>query len=201
MLGPVKQTPRRFNFHTKIYFRRMQPKSQCPPRKSHSKIWWSGLGAFLGILVIELLNHISPTKDTIFLIGSFGASAVLVYGAPNAELSQPRNLIGGHVLSAIIGVSVAQIQISTHVFDDYIYLTSSLAVALSIICMHYTRTLHPPGGATALIAVLGGEQIQRLGWVYVFCPVGLGAIAMMLIGLIVNNISRNPKRHYPRYWF
>ena len=97
-------------------------------------------------------------------------------------------------------MSIAKLQLSTHCFDDYIFVTSSLAVSISIICMHYTRTLHPPGGATALIAVLGSEQIQHLGWMYILCPVGLGAVAMLLIGLLVNNISKNSKRHYPLYW-
>ena len=80
-LHPKNVIPKNIHIHSKIYLRRMHPKSLCPPRAASSKIWWSGLGAFLGILAIELLNHFSETKDTIFLIGSFGASAVLIYGA------------------------------------------------------------------------------------------------------------------------
>ena len=103
------------------------------------------------------------------LIGSFGASAVLVYGAIKSPLAQPRNLIGGHVLSAIIGVTFYML------LHDQQWLASSLAVATAIAVMHATKTLHPPGGATALIAVIGSPQIHSLGYFYVLMPVGLGA--------------------------
>jgi CBS domain-containing membrane protein len=66
--------------------------------------------------------------------------------------------------------------------------------------MHFTRTLHPPGGATALIAVIGSSQIHQLGYMFVLSPIALGALVMLLIALFVNNLSNNPKRHYPRYW-
>ncbi|HSI77294.1 MAG TPA: HPP family protein, partial [Lunatimonas sp.] len=91
--------------------------------------------------------------ENIFLIGSFGATAVLVYGAIQSPLAQPRNLLGGHILSAIIGVSVYKMM------PEIIWITAPLAVSLSILTMQYTRTLHPPGGATALIAVVGTEKI------------------------------------------
>ena len=80
-------------------------------------------------------------------------------------------------------------------------LACALAVSVSIAVMHLTRTLHPPGGATALIAVIGGDSIQQLGYYYVISPVLLGASIMLLVGLLVNNLSRNPKRHYPVYWW
>lgn len=66
--------------------------------------------------------------------------------------------------------------------------------------MHLTRTLHPPGGATALIAVIGGDSIHALGYRYVVSPVLLGSLLMLLVALLVNNMSANPKRHYPVYW-
>ena len=67
--------------------------------------------------------------------------------------------------------------------------------------MHATRTLHPPGGATALIAVIGSSQIHDLGFMFVVTPIATGALILLLIALAVNNLSRNPKRHYPRYWW
>lgn len=112
-----------------------------------------------------------------------------------AELAQPRNLIGGHLISAVIGVACYQI------LGEQVGLASSLAVSLAIVTMHLTRTLHPPGGATALIAVIGGEKIWELGYFYVISPVLLGAVVILLIGLVVNNLSANPKRHYPVYWY
>ncbi len=133
--------------------------------------------------------------NTIFLVGSFGASAVLIYGVPQSELSQPRNLIGGHILSACIGITVYKY------IPLEISLLSALAVSLSIVLMHFTRTLHPPGGATALIAVIGSSQIHELGYQFVMTPIATGAFILLIIALAVNNMSKNPKRHYPRYWW
>jgi len=180
----------------KNYFSRMKTKGQCPPRKPLRKIIWSSIGAFLGILFIAFLGEIWDNHDTgsLFLIGSFGASAVLIYGAPLVEFSQPRNLIGGHVLSALVGVTVALL------LEENITLAAALAVSSAIAVMHLTRTLHPPGGATALIAVIGGDNIQDLGYWYVVSPVLIGAFLMLLVALSINNLSIDPNRHYPVYW-
>jgi CBS-domain-containing membrane protein len=151
---------------------------------------WSFLGAFIGIGLIAYIQSLQfPPLENIFLIGSFGASAVLVYGAIQSPLAQPRNLIGGHVVSAIVGVTVAK------VMPDIIWLTAPLAVATSIVAMQITRSLHPPGGATALIAVSGGTKIAELGYLYVITPVFSGALILLLVALIFNNITK--KRHYP----
>ena len=152
--------------------------------------FWSFLGAFIGIGLIAYIQSLQfPPLENVFLIGSFGASAVLVYGAIQSPLAQPRNLIGGHVVSAIVGVTVAK------VMPDIIWLTAPLAVAISIVAMQITRSLHPPGGATALIAVSGGTKIAELGYLYVITPVFSGALILLLVALIFNNITK--KRHYP----
>lgn len=155
---------------------------------------WAFIGAFIGIGLIgfshELLSSFS-ISDKVFLIGSFGASAVLVYGVTNSPLSQPRNLIGGHVISAIIGVSVFKSLNSLQMP----WLNSALAVSLSIVAMQYTKTLHPPGGATALIANLGSVKIQGLGFLYVLYPVLTGAVILFVIAIVINNIPRG--RSYP----
>ena len=128
------------------------------------------------------------------MVGSFGASAVLIYGAPQADFSQPRNLLGGHIISATIGVSIYKLL----PFD--IALSGALAVSLSVVAMHVTRTRHPPGGATALIAVIGSSEVHSTGYLFVLTPIGTGAFAMLIVALIVNNLSRDPTRHYPKYW-
>ncbi|KGE15758.1 HPP family protein [Sphingobacterium deserti] len=152
--------------------------------------FWSFLGAFVGIFLIAFLQSLSlPVSENVFLIGSFGASSVLVYGAIQSPLAQPRNLIGGHVVSAIAGVTVAQ------VLPDIIWLTAPLAVASSIVGMQVTRTLHPPGGATALIAVSSGTKIASMGYWYVLSPVLTGCLILFVVALIFNNITS--KRHYP----
>ncbi len=177
----------------KPYFSRLKGSGRCPPRKPLSKLMWSWLGAFLGIYAITLLAQ-SSLINSLFLIGSFGASAVLIYGAPMADFSQPRNLVGGHLISAIVGVTCAKL------ITLDIGLACALAVSLSVLAMHYSRTLHPPGGATALIAVIGGPQITQVGYWFVLTPVASGAIILLIIALLVNNLSSNPKRHYPTYW-
>jgi CBS-domain-containing membrane protein len=180
----------------KNYFLRMKGSGKCPSRKPLSKIAWSWIGAFLGIYAIAICGQylkLSSAENS-FLIGSFGASAVLIYGAPLAEFSQPRNLIGGHVLSAIVGVTVFVL------IGDNPIIAGPMAVSVAIVLMHSTRTLHPPGGATALIAIIGGEKVHSLGYGYVFFPVLVGALIMLVVALLVNNLSANPKRHYPVYW-
>ncbi|HEX9979285.1 MAG TPA: HPP family protein [Flavobacterium sp.] len=152
--------------------------------------FWAFTGSAVGIGLIAFLQSMTlPVSDVVYLIGSFGASAVLVYGVIHSPLAQPRNLIGGHVISAFIGVSV-----QTFV-PDFIWLTAPLAVSLSIIAMQMTKTLHPPGGATALIAVTGSAEIKALGYWYVLSPVLSGAIILLICALIFNNISS--KRSYP----
>lgn len=151
---------------------------------------WSFAGAFTGIGIIAILQSQVLTRlENIFLIGSFGASSVLVFGSIQSPLAQPRNLIGGHVISALAGVTVFQ------VLPDIIWLTASLAVALSIVLMQVSKTLHPPGGATALIAVTGSEKIKNLGYMYVISPVLTGAVILLAVALIFNNMTAN--RKYP----
>ena len=152
--------------------------------------FWSFIGAFIGIGLIAFFQSYLLTKDeNIFLIGSFGASSVLIYGAIQSPLAQPRNLIGGHLFSAFIGVTIYKL------FPDIIWLTAPLAVALSIVVMQITKTLHPPGGATALIAIIGSEKIKTLGYFYILSPVLTGSLILFIVALIFNNITTH--RKYP----
>lgn len=153
--------------------------------------FWSFLGAFIGIGLIAYLQSLYLLKEeNIFLIGSFGASAVLIYGAIQSPLAQPRNLIGGHLLSAFIGVTVFKL------VPEILWITAPLAVSLSIVLMQITKTLHPPGGATALIAVIGSEKIQELGYFYVISPVLSGTLILFIVALIFNNVTNH--RSYPK---
>lgn len=152
--------------------------------------FWSFMGAFIGIGLIAFLQGQQFTRnENCFLIGSFGASSVLIYGAIQSPLAQPRNLIGGHLISALTGVTIYKI------FPDVIWLTAPLAVAGSIVLMQITKTLHPPGGATALIAVIGSEKIKALGYFYILSPVLSGSVILLMIALIFNNITKH--RKYP----
>ncbi|ALM48336.1 HPP family protein [Flavobacterium psychrophilum] len=152
--------------------------------------FWAFIGSFIGMGTIAWLQYKAfPEQDFVFLIGSFGASCVLVYGVIQSPLAQPRNLIGGHVISAIIGVTMQKL------LPDMIWLSAPLAVSLSIVMMQVTKTLHPPGGATALIAVTGSPQIKALGYEYVLNPVLSGVTILLIAALIFNNITKN--RQYP----
>ncbi len=148
------------------------------------------LGAFFGIGIIGYLNsNYFVLNDNLFLIGSFGASSVLIYGAINSPLAQPRNLIGGHIISALVGVTIHKI------IPNEIWLSSALSVSLSIVFMQISKTLHPPGGATALIANIGSEKVKSLGYMYVISPVLTGVLILLVIALIFNNMT--PNRRYP----
>lgn len=152
--------------------------------------FWSFFGAFTGIGLIALIQSLYLNEtENVFLIGSFGASSVLIYGAIQSPLAQPRNLIWGHFISAIIGVSIQQF------IPAAIWINAPLAVAISIVAMQITKTLHPPGGATALIAVTGSTKIKALGYLYVIYPVLSGTLILLLIALIFNNLTKD--RKYP----
>lgn len=158
--------------------------------------FWTFVGAFAGIGLIGFTQSLLfDTQDKLFLIGSFGASSVLIYGVIQSPMAQPRNLIGGHLVSALVGVSIYKLM------PDPLWLSASLAVSLSIVLMQITKTLHPPGGATALIAIIGSEQIKNMGYFYVFSPVLLCSLMLLLIALIFNNVTSS--RSYPsnKNWY
>ncbi|GAB6179532.1 HPP family protein [Desulfotomaculum defluvii] len=145
---------------------------------------FTAIGSFLGVGLIAWLNSF---YDIALLFPSLGASAVLLFAACQVPMAQPRNVIGGHLVSATAGVLVFQLCSNQ-------WWSIALAVTLAIFAMNLTRTLHPPGGATAFIAVYTGQSFS-----YIFSPVGLGAFLLVIIAVIVNNFSAN--RKYPEYWF
>lgn len=148
------------------------------------------LGAFAGIAVLVIVVDLLP-KLQLLVIGSFGASAVLLFAAPRAPFSQPRNLIGGHLLSAVAGVACYRY------LPDMPVLQEAAAVATAIALMMATRTIHPPGGATALIAVIGPDAVHGLGWGYLF-PVMAGALLLLLVAVVSNNLFE--RGSYPDRW-
>lgn len=175
------------------YFNKMKGVTRSPPMVSLSEIIWSWIGAFLGIAVVAGIHYrLLGETALVMLIASFGASAVLIYGSVKSPFAQPRNLIAGHIISALIGVACYQF------FAPTLWLAAAVAVATSIAAMHATKSLHPPGGATALIAVIGGAEIHQLGYFYAVMPVGTGALLMLVVALAVNNIPRT--RSYPKFW-
>lgn len=180
----------------KYYFKRMKGGPRTLPKPPISELLFAWIGGFFGIFGVWWLNYFMglQSNENLYLIGSFGASAVLIYGVPGGPLSQPRNIIGGHFVSAIVGVS------AYYLLSFDIPLASAVAVATAIVAMMITQTTHPPGGATALIAVISGDSVHNLGYLYAFSPVLVGTIIMTIVAVLVNNLSSNKERHYPKYW-
>lgn len=176
------------------YVKKLKGGGEPPPFVGFAEVFWSWLGAAVGIGLCAWLSSVwFEARDMTLLIGSFGASAVLIYAAIDSPLAQPRNLLGGHILSAIVGVFCFK------TFGATPWVAASLAVSLAIAVMLVTGTLHPPGGATALIAVVGSPVVHKLGYYYAIVPAGLGALILLSVALVTNNLSNN--RHYPKFWF
>ncbi|MEH6630076.1 MAG: HPP family protein [Halopseudomonas aestusnigri] len=154
-----------------------------PPIPNINHIVWSWIGACLAIGAISWLSN---EANAPFFMAPFGASCVLVFGLPNSPLAQPRSLVLGHLLSAIIGLIVMKA-------FGVDWWTMGIAVASAIALMQMTRTLHAPAGATPLVVMLEGAD-----WSFLFTPVLSGALVILVVGLVTNNLSKN--RSYPEYW-
>jgi CBS domain-containing membrane protein len=158
---------------------------------NHSEKVISAVGGFLGIFGILLSSQwLLDPEIAVMIVPSMGASAVLLFAAPHAPFSQPWNVVGGHVLSAIVGVACWQW------IPDYM-VAASASVGLAIGVMYFARCIHPPGGATALAVVIGSEKLHDLGYAYTYEPILLNAVAILLIAIVFNGLFR--WRRYPAH--
>lgn len=157
---------------------------------THTERIISAVGGFLGILFILAATTLSlgEREAALLIVASMGASAVLLFAVPHGPLSQPWSLIGGHGISALIGVTCAMVV-------PNLYIAAALAVGLAIGAMHYLRCIHPPGGATALSAVIGGPAVHALGYQFVLTPVLLNAAIILATAVAVNGFFA--WRRYP----
>jgi len=156
---------------------------------SHKEKFISFLGGFLGIYIIFLITtQLLGVADTIYIIPSMGATAVLLFAAPNVPFSQPWNVFGGHIISAVIGVACYQLMPDIHI-------AAAASVGLAIWAQYYARCLHPPGGATALAAVIGSSQIHDLSYMYVIMPVLINTIVILIVAFAFNALFS--WRNYP----
>ena len=141
----------------------------------------SGFGGFLGIagvyLVSSLFFYDHITK--IIIVASMGSSAVLLFAAPLSSLTQPWNVLGGHLISAFIGVTCAK-----YISVELIAAAASVGVSIGV--MYYARCVHPPAGATTLFAVIGGPSIHSLGYTFVFAPILINAVVIIIVALLFN---------------
>ncbi|WP_343581352.1 HPP family protein, partial [Acinetobacter sp.] len=147
----------------------------------------SGVGALCGLAISSLISWYVLGGMNAWYIAPMGASSVLLFALPNSPLAQPWNVVVGNTLAGLIGVAC------THFLPD---LTSafSVAVGLAIFLMMTTDSLHPPSGAVAITAVLGGEAVHRLGFHFVLYPVLLNSILLLVFAVVFNRLIG---RHYP----
>jgi CBS domain-containing membrane protein len=159
---------------------------------SHTEKLISGLGGLVGMLAVYTISVLicGNGPGTVLLVSSMAASAVLLFAVPHGALSQPWAVIGGHLLSAFIGVTCQRL------FPGAFW-TGALAVGLAIAAMHYMRCIHPPGGATALGAVIGGAEVHSLGYLYVLTPILLNVAAIMTTAVLFNSLFS--WRRYPAH--
>ncbi|KAK7059001.1 hypothetical protein VNI00_001625 [Paramarasmius palmivorus] len=177
-------------------------RSSPPPKRADYVIWaWSFVGAFCGISVLQaVFGHARYfiRRNVPSVIASYGASAVLIYGAIEAPLAQPRALVGGQFIGALIGVCITKLFRLLPTEERYLqleWLAGSLSCATAVVAMQITGTTHPPAGATALLAAVD-DDVRDIGWYYL--PVVLLSSALVLaIALLINNIQRR----YPIFWF
>ena len=162
----------------------------APMAVSLSERTLSCVGAVLGLLFSGWLCHEVLGSASPWLIAPMGASAVLLFAVPASPLAQPWSILGGNLISALIGVTCA-----TWLGHDA--WVAALAGGLAIAGMFALRCLHPPGGAVALTAVLAGPEVAQLGYHFALYPVGLNSIGLLLIALLFNNALRRQYPHRP----
>lgn len=159
---------------------------------SHLEKWWSSLGGFVGILLTLFASQkvLGIGEPALAMVASMGASSVLLFAVPKSPLSHPWNFAMGHLVSAAVGVSVARLgQGAPPAF------VAAAAAGLAILAMYYGRCLHPPGGATALVAVMGGARVHELGFGYVIAPVLINVAILLFVAVVFGSLSR--VRRYP----
>lgn len=172
-------------------------KTPPPPEKNHIVWIWSFIGAFTCISIIQALFGNVPyfvEKG----VPSIGATAILLYGAIESPLSQPRPVVGGHLIGALTGVAITKLFLllpTEERYDELSWLAGSICCAVALVFMQMTGTMHPPAGATALLAA-SSPDIRRIGWLYI--PVVLLASS---IALVVALFSNNMQRRYPTFWW
>ena len=168
------------------WLRRFRPE---PLPTSYRERVRASAGAFVGILIVGVVSTlgIGSIRDLPMLIAPMGASAVLLFGAPASPLAQPWSIIGGNLFAALVGVTAAH-------WIGSPFVASAVAVGVSFALMSLFRCIHPPSGAVALTAVLGGPHVLAAGYLFVLVPVGLNTVLLTLAALAYNNATG---RSYP----
>lgn len=156
----------------------------CPvTRPHHRHIFWSWFGSFLAIAIA---SYLTIKTNSPLLMAPFGATSVLIFGVPDSPLAQPRNVIGGNFLAALVSLVILHFLGSSP-------LTMGMAVSISIGIMQLTKTVHPPSGAVALVVMM-----TQPNWHFLLTPALVGSMIFVLCAVIFNNLSE--ERTYPKHW-
>ncbi|MBD1879027.1 HPP family protein [Coleofasciculus sp. FACHB-T130] len=153
-------------------------------KPDHRHILWSSLGSFIGIAATA---YLSVKTGAPLLMAPFGATSVLIFGVPDSPLAQPRNVIGGNFIAALVSLTIL------HLFGAEPW-AMGMAVATAIGMMQFTGTLHPPSGAVALVVMMTKAQ-----WQFLLTPALEGSIILVLCAVVFNNLAQD--RTYPKHWF
>ncbi|MGL4603899.1 MAG: HPP family protein [Iodobacter sp.] len=137
----------------------------------------AGTGGFLAILLLASLSELGAAA---LIMAPFGASCVLLFALPDAPLSQPRNVIGGHLLTAAVGLAVYTLAPHTALF-------AALAVGIAIAAMVLTKTTHPPAGANPLLFFLAAKPLSP--W-FLLTPVASGAVLLVLVAMLYHRATQ-----------
>lgn len=168
----------------RIFFGRLKPHPLAVARK---QMVLASIGAGIGLAITSLFSHWVLGEVNLWFVAPVGASAVLLFGVPNSPLAQPWSIVGGNFISALTGVTVGMWIVNPAI-------ACGVAACLAIALMFKLRCLHPPGGAVALTAVLGGPGIHSTGYEFAFTPVLLNSVSLALLAILFNNLAG---RRYP----
>lgn len=183
-------TPPKFydaNFRSKLenyYFKIRGNKRSVPIDKPHHRyIFWSWLGSYIAIAATA---YLSVKTNSPLLMAPFGATSVLIFGLPDSPLAQPRNVIGGNFVAALVSLIIL------HLFGSEPW-AMGMAVATAIGMMQLTGTLHPPSGAVALVVMM-----TKADWPFLLTPALEGSMILVLCAVVFNNLAQD--RTYPKHW-
>ncbi|KAJ5921308.1 hypothetical protein N7466_009634 [Penicillium verhagenii] len=160
--------------------------------------FWSLIGAFCGVALVASVSQNVPSfeaRDAPAIIGSFGAAAVIEFCVIDSPLAQPRNAFFSQMIACLVGVGISKLFALSPNAENYTSLGGALACGLTTWLMVLTNTVHPPAGATSLLAVTN-SQTAALGW-FLFPVMILGVTLMQAAALLINNIQRR----FPLYWW
>lgn len=165
-------------------FHKMKGISTCPDRPTYLQILTGLIGGIVGIGAIAYLTQLAGLP---LLMAPFGATCVLLFAAPAAPLAQPRNVVVGHLLSALVGMIIL------HFFGTGLW-QMAVGVGVAIAIMQLFRAVHPPAGANPLVVLTAGIE----DWTFLITPVLAGSLILVAIALFINNVGTN--KRWPQYW-